>query len=147
MDVGASQFKVTVLPLTDPVRFADGPGAAAAASRRCADKLIPPHPIADAKIPAVSAVRQLHVVVVPENELLAAEDEPGTLAAGGGVLGVLGVVPPQLDRNSPSASITIRPAHKGSNRVGNFIMISSGERQKHSSRTGYRIGRAKRIAF
>jgi hypothetical protein len=138
---------VTVLPLTDPVRFPDGPGTAAAASRRCADKLMPPQPVADAKTPALPAVRQLHVVVVPENELLAPEDEPGTLAAGGGVLGVFGVVPPQLDSNSPSATITIRPAHKASKRVGNFMMISSGERLKHPSRTGYRIGRAKRIAF
>ena len=121
--MGATQFKVTVLPLTDPVRFADGPGAAAAASRRCADTLIPPHPIADAKIPAVSAVRQLHVVVVPESEAPAPDAASDTaLAEPGEAVGALGLAPPQLARNNPSATITL-PAPT-CNKVCGFIMVS-----------------------
>jgi len=82
-------------------------------------------PVADPKIPALPAVRQLQLVVVPENELLVPGVEPDKLPAGG-VVGAFGLVRPQLDSNNPSATATLRPAPTCSNGACNFKMVSSG---------------------
>lgn len=117
-----------MLPLTDPDRFPDGPGAARAATRPCDDAVIPlaPQPLADPKIPALPAVRQLQVVVVPESALLGADVEPDTLfTEAGGTVGVFGVVPPQPESNNPSMMATLGPAATCNNL--NFKVFSWGE--------------------
>jgi 16S rRNA (adenine1518-N6/adenine1519-N6)-dimethyltransferase len=116
---------MTVLPLTDPDRFPEGPGAARAVTRWDVTLIPPaPQPVADPKMPALPAVRQLQVVVVPEKELLEPDVEPDKLAAGG-VVGPFGLLPPQLDRNDPSATATLRPRATCNNLACNFKMGSS----------------------
>jgi hypothetical protein len=115
-----------VLPLTDPDRFPDGPGAAEAVTRPWDVTLIlAPQPVADAKMPALPAVRQLQLVVVPEKELLVPGAEPDKLPAGG-VVGAFGLVLPQLDSNNPRATATLRTAPTCSSEACNFKMVSSG---------------------
>ena len=116
---------MTVPPLTDPDRFPDGPGAAETVTRPWDVTLIlAPQPVADAKMPALPAVRQLQLVVVPEKELLVPGAEPDKLPAGG-VVGAFGLVLPQLDSDNPRATATLRPAIRCNNLACNFKVVSS----------------------
>ena len=128
--MGANQFKMTVLPLTEPDRFPDGPGAAREVTRPCDDTLIPLawQPVADAKMPALPAVRQLQLVVVPEKELLVPGVEPDKLPAGG-VVGAFGLVPPQLDSNNPSETATLGAKATCNNLACNFKWFLRSEQK------------------
>jgi hypothetical protein len=82
-----------------------------------------PQPVADPKTPALPAVRQLQVVVVPERELPVPGVEPDKPPAGE-MEGAFGLVPPQPDINNPSTTARLGPPTRN-NLANGFIIILS----------------------
>jgi hypothetical protein len=120
-EVGASQFKMTVLPLAEPVRFPDAPGAASAVTRSDDTPIAGAwQPLADPKMPALPPVKQLQLVIAPGARLTPGA-EVTTLTAG--AVGAAGVPPPQAaDSNSPTPDETMAPTCR---RAFRFIMAGT----------------------